>query len=79
MNSSSGDEDRYAPRCSFCDKSMNEVRLVAGPRAFICPECVDLCWDIFWGDKKPLSEKKQGSEAPLREPIDIFPKTEVKK
>jgi len=30
--------------CSFCGKSQEEVRkLVAGPSAYICDECIDLC------------------------------------
>ena len=34
--------------CSFCGKSQHEVRkLIAGPSAFICDECVDLCNDII--------------------------------
>jgi hypothetical protein len=33
--------------CSFCGKSQHEVgKLVAGPRVFICGECVDLCHSI---------------------------------
>lgn len=33
--------------CSFCDKSQYEVnKLVAGPEALICNECVNLCIDI---------------------------------
>ncbi|MGB9724305.1 MAG: ATP-dependent Clp protease ATP-binding subunit ClpX [Chloroflexia bacterium] len=36
-------------RCSFCDKSQEEVeRLIAGPRGvFICDECVSLCSEII--------------------------------
>jgi hypothetical protein len=34
--------------CSFCGKSQHDVRkLVAGPHAFICDECVELCMAIF--------------------------------
>lgn len=33
--------------CSFCAKSNHEVeKLIAGPTAFICNECVDLCVDL---------------------------------
>ena len=33
--------------CSFCNKSQNEVKkLIAGPRVYICDECIDLCNDI---------------------------------
>lgn len=30
--------------CSFCGKAKHEVvKLIAGPRVFICNECTDLC------------------------------------
>ncbi len=35
-------------RCSFCGKSQEDVkRLIAGPTAYICEECIDLCNDIL--------------------------------
>lgn len=35
-------------RCSFCGKTARECsRLIAGPAAFICDECVGLCADIL--------------------------------
>ena len=36
-------------RCSFCNKSQDEVRkLIAGPSGvYICDECVDICADII--------------------------------
>ena len=38
-------------RCSFCPKSQHEVRkLIAGPGAFICIECVELCLQIIWDE-----------------------------
>ena len=34
--------------CSFCSKSNKEVsKLIAGPTAFICDECVELCTQII--------------------------------
>ncbi|RXH02759.1 ATP-dependent Clp protease ATP-binding subunit ClpX [Bradyrhizobium vignae] len=34
--------------CSFCGKSQHEVRkVIAGPTAFICDECVQLCVDMI--------------------------------
>ncbi len=36
------------PTCSFCGKAQDRVtKLVAGPDAFICNECVELCNDIM--------------------------------
>jgi hypothetical protein len=37
-----------ALHCSFCGKSQHEVeKLVAGPTAFICNECVAMCNDVI--------------------------------
>ncbi|HOK06202.1 MAG TPA: ATP-dependent Clp protease ATP-binding subunit ClpX [Syntrophales bacterium] len=36
--------DRGLLHCSFCGKNQNEVKkLVAGPTAYICNECIELC------------------------------------
>jgi hypothetical protein len=41
-------------RCTFCGKSQFDVRkLIAGPTAFICDECVTLCVKICKDDKTP--------------------------
>jgi hypothetical protein len=47
--------------CNFCGKSMNEVKLIAGPTVHICYECVDLCYDIRReaGQPKPVGEEKE--------------------
>ncbi len=35
-------------RCSFCNKSQEDVkRLITGPAAAICDECVDICEEIL--------------------------------
>ena len=37
-------------RCSFCNKSQNQVRkLISGPHngVYICDECVDVCAEII--------------------------------
>jgi len=37
--------------CTFCGKSQHEVRkLIAGPTAFICDECVNICTNIVEPD-----------------------------
>ena len=42
------DVQEDGPQCSFCGKSPAEVqRLIAGPTAYICDECIDLCNDIL--------------------------------
>ena len=42
-------EDKKIPRCSFCNKTQDQVRkLIAGPNGvYICDECVDICADII--------------------------------
>jgi len=45
---SSAREGQPPPLCSFCGKSQDEVRkLIAGPKVYICDECIDLCNDII--------------------------------
>jgi ATP-dependent Clp protease ATP-binding subunit ClpX len=40
--------------CSFCGKNQNEVRkLVAGPAAYICDECIELCRCIVEEECEP--------------------------
>jgi ATP-dependent Clp protease ATP-binding subunit ClpX len=37
--------------CSFCGKSEKEIqKLIAGPRVFICNECIDICNNIITND-----------------------------
>jgi ATP-dependent Clp protease ATP-binding subunit ClpX len=47
--------------CSFCGKNQNEVRkLVAGPAAYICDECIELCRCIVEEECEPtISEEFQ--------------------
>ena len=41
-------DDATKLRCSFCGKSQEQVRrLIAGPRVYICDECVELCSEII--------------------------------
>ncbi len=59
-------------RCSFCNKTQDQVRkLIAGPAGiFICDECVDICADIIEEEyeEEPVSE---GLEINLLKPIEI--------
>ncbi|EGK3246257.1 carboxylate--amine ligase [Salmonella enterica] len=49
------------PYCSFCGKSSTEVKnLIAGPSAYICDECVDICNDIIEECDTKQSTEKQG-------------------
>lgn len=41
-------EERKSVRCSFCGKHQEQVaRIIAGPGAYICNECVHLCMNIL--------------------------------
>lgn len=38
-------------RCSFCGKSQQEVKkLIAGPIALICDECITICNEVIAND-----------------------------
>jgi ATP-dependent Clp protease ATP-binding subunit ClpX len=40
-------------RCSFCGKEARDVRkLIAGPKVYICDECVSLCREIIEEDRQ---------------------------
>ena len=45
-------DNEATPRCSFCGKKQSEVvKLIAGPNAYICNECIELCMDILNEDE----------------------------
>jgi hypothetical protein len=49
--------------CSFCDKSQDHARkLIAGPKAIICDECVEICVDIISDDRTPERASIDGGE-----------------
>ncbi|NOY45051.1 MAG: ATP-dependent Clp protease ATP-binding subunit ClpX [Deltaproteobacteria bacterium] len=54
--------------CSFCGKGQDEVRkLIAGPSAYICDECITLCNDIIAEE----SAAPEGLGEELPSPADI--------
>src|SRR5437879_11430220 len=56
-------------RCSFCNKSQNDVRkLIAGPTVFICDECVRVCNDIIDDDQVVETDVKSH---PLPKPHEV--------
>ncbi len=63
------DEPRKIHKCSFCGKPQNEVeRLIAGPGAYICNECVHLCSEIL-DDMPDLGKRLDASR--LLKPAEI--------
>ncbi len=53
------------PECSFCGKNEKEVkRLIAGPGAFICDECVGLCDSLLGHQHDDHAEEPATSPEP---------------
>ena len=64
-------DDKRLVRCSFCGKHQDQVqRLIAGPGAYICNECVQLCLNIL-DDKFDAPESAGGSFGDLLKPKEI--------
>ena len=56
--------------CSFCRKSQHDVRkLIAGPKVYICDECVALCNEIIRDELKVETESQAET---LPSPEDIY-------
>ncbi len=57
-------------RCSFCGKSQRQVKkLIAGPSAYICDECISLCNDIIAEEIELEAAKADGFKLP--KPVEI--------
>ncbi|KAB7790116.1 ATP-dependent Clp protease ATP-binding subunit ClpX [Bifidobacterium leontopitheci] len=57
------------PRCTFCGKTEHQVRkLVAGPSASICDECIELCVDIISEERERNAEV---NALKLPKPVEI--------
>jgi hypothetical protein len=72
------ESERYAEEpqdkklyCSFCDKSQDLVRkLIAGPKAMICDECVEICVDIISDDRTSEGARTDaGNATPVASPM----------
>ena len=66
-------------RCSFCGKSSEEVeRLIEGPDAFICNECIDICSSILDETRFPeeggetLSAENLPTPVQMKEMLDSY-------
>ena len=58
-------DEKRAIRCSFCGKHQDQVRrLIAGPGAYICNECVQLCMSIL-EDESDLIQDSAAGEIPV--------------
>ena len=57
-------DEKRSVRCSFCGKHQDQVRrLIAGPGAYICNECVQLCMSIL-EDEGELTQEVLESTIP---------------
>ena len=57
--------------CNFCGKNQNEVKkLIAGPKVYICDECVELCNDIL-KDEAKQEAVKTGQKFKVPTPAEI--------
>lgn len=56
-------------RCSFCGKTQGQVeRILSGPNAYICNECVELCSTLLHENMYETNEHEDLLEAPDRLP-----------
>ncbi len=62
-------EDRKPLRCSFCNKTQDQVRkLIAGQNVYICDECIEVCSEII---EDELEDFEESSEINLLKPKEI--------
>ena len=63
-------DDKKVPRCSFCNKTQDQVRkLIAGPNAYICDECIGICSEII---AEEFSEEMElTDEICLMKPVEM--------
>jgi ATP-dependent Clp protease ATP-binding subunit ClpX len=61
--------------CSFCGKSQEQVRkLIAGPRVYICDECIELCNEIIAEEleKGPLIKTQVPKPMEIKRILDEY-------
>ena len=66
-------DDNKILRCSFCNKTQDQVRkLIAGPGAYICDECVEICSDIIEDEMKNMQSEDGSINLPKPKEIKAF-------
>ena len=64
-----GVDDRKQLRCSFCNKTQDQVRkLIAGQNVYICDECIEVCSEIIEDEFEDMAEN---SDINLLKPKEI--------
>lgn len=62
-------DDRKPLRCSFCNKTQDQVRkLIAGQNVYICDECIEVCSEII---EDELEDFEESSDINLLKPKEI--------
>lgn len=67
-------QDNKSIRCSFCGKKQEQVsRIIAGPGAYICNECIHLCLSILEDedDAEPALESHENTIRDIPTPQEI--------
>ena len=65
-------EDKKVPRCSFCNKTQDQVRkLIAGPGAYICDECIGICSEIIMEEMDDSYDEDVADGICLMKPMEI--------
>lgn len=71
MASSNTTNNKKTVRCSFCGKSQNEAnRIIAGPSAYICDDCVRACVDII-SEESAVQDRTVSADKSLPKPHEI--------
>lgn len=67
------DFDNEGIKCSFCGKDSSQVkRIIAGPDAYICNECIELCSEIIGAEAK-FNDNYFGEDGS----VDLSPPVEI--
>ena len=67
------DFDNEGIKCSFCGKDSSQVkRIIAGPDAYICNECIELCSEIIGAEVK-FNDNYFGGDGS----VDLSPPVEI--
>jgi len=57
-------------KCSFCGKNQNQVKkLISGPGAYICNECIELCTEIIAEDMEEIMLAEEDEKLPVPKEI----------
>lgn len=69
----SGKNPSSKVRCSFCNKSQDQVKkIIAGPEGvYICDECIEICADILEEEFEDTDKPEEEFEINLLKPVEI--------